>query len=165
MRFCWWAARRARRWFPACSSKRPVWSRGRTCIRILRVALGAGVMASRLAGRAVERVLVDVSPYSFGVSYLGERGGYRVSALLQADHPAQYAAAFDAHRAVPDQPPLSNRGGRAGVSGRRRGRAEEHPGGRFSHRRPDPDGGAPTRFCAACASIWTAFWRLRRWRS
>jgi molecular chaperone DnaK len=33
-------------------------------------------MASRLAGRAVERVLVDVSPYSFGVSYLGERGGY-----------------------------------------------------------------------------------------
>jgi len=42
----------------------------------LAVALGAGVMASRLAGQAVERVLVDVSPYSFGVSYLGERGGY-----------------------------------------------------------------------------------------
>ena len=42
----------------------------------LAVALGAGVMASRLAGRAVDRVLVDVSPYSFGVSYLGERGGY-----------------------------------------------------------------------------------------
>ena len=42
----------------------------------LAVALGAGVLASRLAGRAVERVLVDVSPYSFGVSYLGDRGGY-----------------------------------------------------------------------------------------
>src|ERR1700722_17195636 len=42
----------------------------------LALALGAGVLASRLAGRAVERVLVDVSPYSFGVSYLGERGGY-----------------------------------------------------------------------------------------
>jgi molecular chaperone DnaK (HSP70) len=42
----------------------------------LAVALGAGVMAARLAGRAVERVLVDVSPYSFGVSYLGDRGGY-----------------------------------------------------------------------------------------
>jgi len=42
----------------------------------LAVALGAGVMASRLAGRAVDRVLVDVSPYSFGVSYLGDRGGY-----------------------------------------------------------------------------------------
>lgn len=42
----------------------------------LCVALGAGVLASRLAGREVERVLVDISPYSFGVSYLGERGGY-----------------------------------------------------------------------------------------
>jgi molecular chaperone DnaK (HSP70) len=41
----------------------------------LCVALGAGVLASRLAGHNVERVLVDVSPYSFGVSYLGERGG------------------------------------------------------------------------------------------
>ena len=42
----------------------------------LCVALGAGVLASRLAGHDIERVLVDVSPYSFGVSYLGERGGY-----------------------------------------------------------------------------------------
>jgi molecular chaperone DnaK (HSP70) len=42
----------------------------------LCVALGAGVLASRLAGRSVERVLVDVSPYSFGISYLGIRGGY-----------------------------------------------------------------------------------------
>jgi molecular chaperone DnaK (HSP70) len=41
----------------------------------LCVALGAGVLASRLAGHAVERVLVDVSPFSFGISYLGERGG------------------------------------------------------------------------------------------
>jgi molecular chaperone DnaK (HSP70) len=41
----------------------------------LCVALGAGVLASRLGGHAVERVLVDVSPYSFGISFLGERGG------------------------------------------------------------------------------------------
>lgn len=41
----------------------------------LCVALGAGVLASRLAGREVDRVLVDVSPYSFGPSYLGERDG------------------------------------------------------------------------------------------
>ena len=41
----------------------------------LCVALGAGVLASRLAGRDVDRVLVDISPYSFGVAYLGERGG------------------------------------------------------------------------------------------
>jgi molecular chaperone DnaK len=40
----------------------------------LCVALGAGVLASRLSGRNVERILVDVSPFSFGVSYLGERG-------------------------------------------------------------------------------------------
>jgi molecular chaperone DnaK len=42
----------------------------------LCVALGAGVLASRLSGHDVERVLVDVSPYSFGPSYLGERGGF-----------------------------------------------------------------------------------------
>jgi molecular chaperone DnaK (HSP70) len=41
----------------------------------LCVALGAGVMGSRLAGHEVERVLVDITPYSFGVSFLGERGG------------------------------------------------------------------------------------------
>ncbi|HTG60875.1 MAG TPA: Hsp70 family protein [Terriglobia bacterium] len=42
----------------------------------LCVALGAGVLASRLAGHEVERVLVDISPFSFGPSYLGERGGF-----------------------------------------------------------------------------------------
>ncbi|HET6251215.1 MAG TPA: Hsp70 family protein [Tepidisphaeraceae bacterium] len=41
----------------------------------LCVALGAGVLASRLGGHEVERVLVDVSPFSFGPSYLGEREG------------------------------------------------------------------------------------------
>ncbi|MGB7761417.1 MAG: Hsp70 family protein [Bryobacteraceae bacterium] len=41
----------------------------------LCVALGAGVLASRLGGHDVDRVLVDVSPYSFGPSYLGMRGG------------------------------------------------------------------------------------------
>ncbi len=42
----------------------------------LAVGLGAGVLASRLSGKEVERVLVDVSPYTFGTSYLGERGGF-----------------------------------------------------------------------------------------
>jgi len=41
----------------------------------LCVALGAGVLASRLAGHEVERVLVDITPYSFGVSHLGEKDG------------------------------------------------------------------------------------------
>ena len=43
----------------------------------LGVALGAGVLASRLAGQEVERVLVDVSPYSFGPSYLGNAAAFR----------------------------------------------------------------------------------------
>ncbi|MBT9582071.1 Hsp70 family protein [bacterium] len=42
----------------------------------LAVALGAGVLASRLDGRDVGRVLVDVCPYSFGTSHLGLREGY-----------------------------------------------------------------------------------------
>ena len=41
----------------------------------LCVALGAGVLASRIAGHDIQRVLVDVSPFSFGPSYLGERDG------------------------------------------------------------------------------------------
>ncbi|MBC8466636.1 MAG: Hsp70 family protein [Deltaproteobacteria bacterium] len=45
----------------------------------LCVSLGAGVLASRLSGHDVERVLVDVSPYSFGPSYLGEREGFPYS--------------------------------------------------------------------------------------
>jgi molecular chaperone DnaK len=41
----------------------------------LCVALGAGVLASRIGGREVDRVLVDITPYSFGIAYLGTRGG------------------------------------------------------------------------------------------
>jgi molecular chaperone DnaK len=37
----------------------------------LCVAEGAGVLAARLAGHDIERVLVDISPYSFGPSYFG----------------------------------------------------------------------------------------------
>lgn len=45
----------------------------------LCVALGAGLLASRLAGHDINRVLVDVSPYSFGPSYLGVRDGQMYS--------------------------------------------------------------------------------------
>jgi molecular chaperone DnaK (HSP70) len=41
----------------------------------LCVALGAGLLGSRLAGHDVQRVLVDVSPYSFGPSHLGTYEG------------------------------------------------------------------------------------------
>ena len=42
----------------------------------LCVALGAGVLAGRLSGHDVDRVLVDVSPFSFGPAYLGYRDGF-----------------------------------------------------------------------------------------
>jgi molecular chaperone DnaK (HSP70) len=41
----------------------------------LCVALGAAVQAARLAGQETHRVLVDVTPYSFGPSHLGELDG------------------------------------------------------------------------------------------
>lgn len=59
----------------------------------LCVALGAGVLASRLAGREVDRVLVDVSPYSFGPSYLGQRGGM--------DYPYCYHPIIRSNTALP----------------------------------------------------------------
>ena len=59
----------------------------------LCVALGAGVLASRLAGREVNRVLVDVSPYSFGPSYLGQRDGF--------EYPFCYHPIIQANTALP----------------------------------------------------------------
>ena len=50
----------------------------------LCVALGAGVLASRLGGHDVQRVLVDVSPFSFGPSYMGMRDGWE---YLHCYHP------------------------------------------------------------------------------
>ncbi len=46
----------------------------------LCVALGAGVQAARIEGHDVARVLVDVSPWSFGVSHLGYLDG------MESDH-------------------------------------------------------------------------------
>ena len=51
------------------------WNLGRTCTRTFVSRWARVYMAARLAGREVDRVLLDISPYSFGVSYLGERGG------------------------------------------------------------------------------------------
>lgn len=41
----------------------------------LAVAYGAGVMAARLAGAGDQRILVDISPYTFGTSCLGDLNG------------------------------------------------------------------------------------------
>ncbi len=57
----------------------------------LCVALGAGLLASRLAGHDINRVLVDVSPYSFGPSHLGSRDGqmypYCYSPIIKRNTP------------------------------------------------------------------------------
>jgi molecular chaperone DnaK len=41
----------------------------------LCVAFGAGVLAARVSGHDIERVLVDISPYSFGPSHFGILNG------------------------------------------------------------------------------------------
>jgi molecular chaperone DnaK len=41
----------------------------------LCVAFGAGVLAARISGHDIERVLVDISPYSFGPSHFGILNG------------------------------------------------------------------------------------------
>lgn len=41
----------------------------------LAVAYGAGVMAARLMGEEQHRILVDITPYTFGVSHLGMLNG------------------------------------------------------------------------------------------
>ncbi|MDZ7696859.1 MAG: Hsp70 family protein [Deltaproteobacteria bacterium] len=59
----------------------------------LCVCLGAGVLASRLSGQDVDRVLVDVTPYSFGPSYLGEQNGM--------EYPYCYHPVIHANTALP----------------------------------------------------------------
>jgi molecular chaperone DnaK len=76
----------------------------------LCVALGAGVLASRLGGHEVERVLVDVSPYSFGPSYLGVMDDMeyphcyhpviRRNTPLPVTRTEQYSTAYDYQTAV-----------------------------------------------------------------
>lgn len=71
----------------------------------LCVALGAGVLASRLSGRDVDKILVDVSPFSFGPSHLGEHeGGWypycyrpviRRNTPLPVTRTESYSTAFD----------------------------------------------------------------------
>ena len=41
----------------------------------LCVALGAGMLAARLAGHGIERILVDITAHSFGIAYVGEYNG------------------------------------------------------------------------------------------
>jgi len=57
----------------------------------LAVALGAGVMAARLAGSSDQRVLVEITPYTFGISALGwvgkDYGPFEFSPIIKGGSP------------------------------------------------------------------------------
>ncbi len=57
----------------------------------LAVAYGAGVMAARLMGESRHRILVDITPYTFGVSHVGEINGmmsdYAFSGIIKSGSP------------------------------------------------------------------------------
>lgn len=57
----------------------------------LAVAYGAGVLAARLAGSKEQRILVDITPYTFGISVLGDLDGtycpYRFAPIIKAGTP------------------------------------------------------------------------------
>lgn len=57
----------------------------------LAVAYGAGVMAARLMGKSQHRILVDITPYTFGVSHVGEIDGmmsdYAFSGIIKSGSP------------------------------------------------------------------------------
>ncbi len=73
----------------------------------LCVALGAGVLASRLAGREVDRVLVDITPYTFGTSFLGLRNGmeyrYCYKAIIEGNTPLPVTRTEAFYTVVPYQ--------------------------------------------------------------
>jgi len=85
-------------------------------------------------GHGVGRVLVDVSPYSFGISFLGERGG--------VPYPHCYKPIVRRNTPLPltrteqyvDQLSFSDGSRPAYLSGGGRRRAQEHSGWRLSHR-------------------------------
>jgi molecular chaperone DnaK len=66
----------------------------------LCVALGAGVQAARIEGHDIDRVLVDISPWSFGVSHVGYLGDmptehcYRAVIARNTPLPASRTDAF-----------------------------------------------------------------------
>jgi molecular chaperone DnaK (HSP70) len=62
----------------------------------LAVAYGAGVMAARLMGESHHRILIDITPYTFGVSCLGYQGGrldrHCFEAVIKAGSPLPASA-------------------------------------------------------------------------
>jgi molecular chaperone DnaK len=73
----------------------------------LAVAYGAGVMASRLMGATEQRILVDITPYTFGTSCLGEVRGqfceYRFAAVIRSGSPLPVRRAESFYTACDNQ--------------------------------------------------------------
>jgi molecular chaperone DnaK (HSP70) len=76
----------------------------------LCVALGAAVQAARIEGHDIDRVLVDISPWSFGVSHLGYLGDRATEHCFRAVIPRNtplpasrteaFATVYDAQESV-----------------------------------------------------------------
>ena len=73
----------------------------------LAVAYGAGVMASRLMGATEQRILVDITPYTFGTSCLGEvrdqYGAYRFASVIRSGSPLPVRRAESFYTAYDNQ--------------------------------------------------------------
>jgi molecular chaperone DnaK (HSP70) len=73
----------------------------------LAVAYGAGVMASRLMGATEQRILVDITPYTFGTSCLGEvrghYGAYLFAAVIRSGSPLPVRRAESFYTAYDNQ--------------------------------------------------------------
>ena len=92
----------------------------------LCVAMGAAIQGAAIAGAEVSAVLVDVTPYTFGTSALGELDGelypYRYVPIIPRNTPIPVRKS-EVFYTVARQPA---RGRRAHLPGRERGRAAEH---------------------------------------
>jgi len=64
------------------------------------VAIGAAIQGARLSGQAVDGILVDVSPFSFGIKHLGQLNGgtstncYRAILRRNSPLPVRHAETF-----------------------------------------------------------------------
>jgi molecular chaperone DnaK len=77
------------------------------------VSLGAALLGARIAGEAQSRILVDVTPYSFGTSYLGMMNGrespdcYKTVIRRNTPLPTHQSALF--YTVVPGQESIDTR--------------------------------------------------------
>ena len=97
-RSCWSAARRARRWSRACWRSGRASRRARRCTPTCAWRWAPACWPRGWRATTWSACWWTSRPTRSAPSYLGERGGVRVPALLPADHPAQHAAAGHPHR-------------------------------------------------------------------